>query len=230
MKELQQIVNEQINVIVTSGSIEQMIAEKLNATIKESVRETMQSYGSFGKSIKSKIEESINSSLSNITIPEYNKFICEMVMECYTQAMNETSKAHIKELLDKHLAPVAKEMTAQQLLEQIEQYWQEDARENDHHKINIAWNRRTKAIYMKAINPEYEDQSIEVTFYNHREDDSNTYHIGYINEDKKQISGCITGATYALGLAGFFYKLYCAQTKITGFDDVYGDDIYVGFD
>lgn len=230
MKELQQIVNEQINAMLTSGSIEQMIAEKLNSTINECVSDAMRYYGDFGKSIKSKIEESINSSLSNITIPEYNKFICDMVIESYTQAMNESSKAHMKELLDKHLAPVAKEMTAQQLLEQIEQYWQEDTRENGHHKINIAWSRRTSAIYMKVINPEYEDQSIEVTFYNHRENDSNTYHIGYIKEDENKISGCITGATHALGLAGFFYKLYCAQTKITGFDDVYGDDIYVGFD
>ncbi len=230
MKELLQIVNEQINTMITNGSIEQMIAEKLNSTINECVSDAMRSYGAFGKSIKLKIEESINASLSQVTIPEYNKFISDMVMESYTLAMNETSKAHMKELLDQHLAPVEKEMTAQKLLENIEGYWQNEAREHGHEEIGIEWERRNGAIYMKVVHPEYNWKSITLTFYSHNEDNSNIYHIGYINEDKKQISGCITGATYALGLAGFFYKLYCAQTKITGFDDVYGDDIYVGFD
>ena len=230
MKELQQIVNEQINAMIMSGSIEQMIAQKLNATINECVSDAMRSYGEFGKSIKLKIEESINASLSQVTIPEYNKFISDIVMESYTQAMNETSKAHMKELLDQHLAPVEKEMTAQKLLEKIEGYWQDEAREHGYEEIGIEWERRGGAIYMKVIHPEYNWKSITLTFYSHNEDNSDIYRIGYINEDKKQISGCRTGATYALGLAGFFYKLYCAQTKITGFDDVYGDDIYVGFD
>lgn len=83
---IQTIVNEQINSLIGSGAIEQMIAEKFNSTVKECVSEAMRSYGDFGKSIKAKIEESINASLSEITIPEYNKFISEVVMENYTEA------------------------------------------------------------------------------------------------------------------------------------------------
>ncbi|MCX9562876.1 hypothetical protein IG518_10180, partial [Vibrio cholerae] len=52
MKELQQIVNEQINTMITNGAIEQMIADKLNVTVKECINEAMRSYGDFGKSIK----------------------------------------------------------------------------------------------------------------------------------------------------------------------------------
>ncbi len=54
--------------------------------------------------------------------------------------------------------------------------------------------------------------------------------VGYISEDSRTISGCITGATYAKGLAGYFYKLYCMETKITNFDEVFGDSVYVGYD
>ncbi|MBF4425259.1 hypothetical protein [Vibrio anguillarum] len=230
MKELQQIVNEQINTMISTGAIEQMIAEKLNATIKECVSDTMRSYGDFAKSIKGKIEESFNASLSEITIPEYNQFISDVVIESYTEAMNTTAKAHMKALLDEKLAPVPKEMTAQALLDEIQKHWADDVRQYGHEEIEIEWEESDNAIFLKAIHPEHDWNFIKVTCYNHREPDSKTYHIGYINQDDKAISGCITGATYALGLAGFFYKLYCAQTKITGFDSVYGENIYVGWD
>ncbi|MBT2917735.1 hypothetical protein [Vibrio anguillarum] len=230
MKELQQIVNEQINAMISAGAIEQMISEKLQETMKDSVNQAMRSHSDFGKSIQAKIEESINASLKHVTIPEYNKFISDVVMESYTEAMNATAKAHMKELLDEKLAPVPKEMTAQALLKEIQSYWGEHARSNGHDEIEIQWEEHDSAIYLKAIHPEHDWKFITITCYNHGEPDSKTYHIGYINEDDKTISGCITGATYALGLAGFFYKLYCAQTKITGFDSVYGENIYVGWD
>ncbi|WP_332404513.1 hypothetical protein [Vibrio metschnikovii] len=230
MKELQQIVNEQINTMITNGAIEELIANKLSSTVSECIDDAMKSYGNFGKAIKSKIEESINASLSQITIPEYNKFICDAFMESYVQAMNDTAKSQMKEILDKVLAPVPKEITAQDLIDEIKSYWGDSARENHHEEIEIQWEQSDNAIYLKVINPEHDWESIKVTFYNHREADSSTYHIGYINEDDKTISGCITGATHALGLAGFFYKLYCNNTKITGFSRVYGEDIYVGWD
>ncbi|WP_417536369.1 hypothetical protein [Methylophaga sp.] len=230
MKELQQIVNEQINTMITNGTIENMIAEKLNNTIKECVDDSMKCWGDFGKGIKAKIAESINCSLSRVTIPEYNTFISQLVLESYTEAMNEHGKAHMKELLDQHLAPAPKEITAQDMLNEIKKYWEDSARENDHDEIEIEWKERDSAFYMKVKHPEWDWQFIEVSFYNHSEADENTYHIGYINEDDKTISGCITGATHALGLAGYFYKLYCAKTKITGLSKVYGEDIYVGWD
>ena len=230
MKELQQIVNEQINTMITNGAIETMIATKLNETIKECVNDAMRSYSDFGKTIKEKIEEAINADLSSVTIPEYNTFISQLVLESYTETMNEQGKAHMKELLDKHLAPVPKEITAQDLLDKVKSYWADEARQNGHEEIEIEWEQQDTAIYMKVKHPEYDWQFIKVTFYNHSEADTNTYHIGYINEDDKTISGCITGATHAMGLAGYFYKLYCAGTKITGFSKVYGEDIYVGWD
>lgn len=230
MKELQQIVNEQINAMITNGDIETMIATKLNETIKECVSDAMRSYGDFSKTIKAKIEEAINADLSNITIPEYNTFISQLVLESYTTTMNEQGKAHMKELLDEHLAPVPKEITAQGLLNKVKEYWGDSAREDGHEEIEIEWEEGSTAIYMKVKNPVWDNQFIKVTFYNHREADSNTYHIGYINEDDQAISGCISGATHAMGLAGYFYKLYCAGTKITELSKVFGDDIYVGFD
>lgn len=230
MKELQQIVNEQINTMITNGSIEKMIATKLNETIKECVNDAMRSYGDFGKTIKAKIEDAINADLNNVTIPEYNTLIAQLVLESYTEAMNEQGKAHMKELLDTHLAPVPKEITAQQLLNEIQKHWENSIREDGGDEIEIEWGESSSAVYMKAKNPCCEWNALKVTFYNHGEPDKDIYHIGYINEDDKTISGCISGATYALGLAGYLYKLYCAGTKITGLSKVYGDSIYFGWD
>ncbi|HGE5984791.1 TPA: hypothetical protein ACGG8H_003386 [Vibrio cholerae] len=230
MKELQQIVNEQINTMITNGAIEQMIADKLNVTVKECINEAMRSYGDFGKSIKGKIEESINASLNHVSIPEYNKFISDLVLESYTEAMNSCAKEQMKKLLDEHLAPAPKQMTAAEVLSEIRRYWEDEAREYGHYQIEIDWEKRDTAIYMNVKNPQYDWNFINITFYNHAENDPNTYHIGYISEDERTISRSITGATHALGLAGFFYKLYCASTKFTGFDEALYENIYLGDD
>lgn len=144
--------------------------------------------------------------------------------------MNATAKAQMKKLLDEHLEPVPAEMTAQELVDEVQNYWGNEAREKGYEEIEIDWDERDGTIEFKAKHPHWDWKFISVTFYNHREANNATYHIGYIAEDDRTISGCITGATHALGLAGFFYKLYCAGTKITGFEKVYDDNIYIGWD
>lgn len=93
-------------------------------------------------------------------------------------------------------------------------------------EIKECWEESNSAIYMTIKHPEFDSDTLKVTFYNHCEKNCQ-YHIAYINEGDKRISDSITGATHAMGLAGYFYKMYCRQTKISGLQDIYGENIDV---
>ncbi|MCC2521048.1 hypothetical protein [Vibrio coralliilyticus] len=228
MKELSEIVNNQISSMINDGAIEEMIQERLNQAIKDSVDQSMRSYGDFGKALEAKVSESLNHALQNVTLPEYNQFIANAVSEAFIETLNENGKARVLDILNNKLGPTPKEITATELLEQIGSYWRDEANTHGHEEIEINWNETDGSYYLEIVHPEYSWQTIKVTFYDHRT--PGKYHIGYINEDKGTISGCISGATHALGLAGYLYQLYCAGTTVTGLADEFGSNIYIGWD
>ncbi len=129
--------------------------------------------------------------------------------------------------MNDELSPAPEELNAQDMLEEVKRCWKESAHEAGADEIEIDWDEHGgDSIFMTLKHPEYEFDNIRVAFYNFREPDGK-YHIGYINEGDKRISGSITGATHAMGLAGYFYKLYCRKTKITDLQNIYGDNIDV---
>lgn len=225
MKELNQIVTTKLASMIDDGSIEKMIEDQLEKLMQDTVNATLRRYSDFGKSLTETIETSIGTSLDHVSFPEYNHFVAQLVQEKYGQALDKHAATLLEELLKAELSPVPEELNAQKMLDEVRSCWGESAQENGG-EINIEWDENDTAIYMTIKHPEYDWQSIKVTFYNHGEKDCQ-YHIGYINEDDKRISGSITGATHAMGLAGYFYKLYCRQTKISGLQNIYGESINV---
>ncbi|NAW63969.1 hypothetical protein [Photobacterium halotolerans] len=227
MKELQTIVQSQIESMIQSGAIEEMIQTRLNTAIKDSIDTAMRSYGDFGKSLEAKISESLNGAINNVSLPEYNKFIADTVHECYGSLLSEEMKPKLQELLEHKLSAVPDEISFDAICEQVKLAWGDECRGNGHEEIEIQHSSRNTAYEFKFVHPEYESESITITCYNHSGDG---FTIGYINEDRREISSSITGATHAMGIAGFFYRLYCNKTKITGLDEGIESSIYFGWD
>ncbi|MEZ8095808.1 hypothetical protein ACED51_17045 [Photobacterium swingsii] len=225
MKELNEIVTTKLATMIDDGSIEKMIETRLEKLLAETVNSAMESYSDFGRSLTKTIEASIGTSLNNVSFPEYNHFVAQLVKEKYSQALDQHAASLLEKLLEKDLNPSPEILDAQKMLDEIQECWEESARENGG-EIEIEWDEMDTAIYMTAKHPEFENDTIRISFYNHGEKDCQ-YHIGYINEGENRISGSITGATHAMGLAGYFYKLYCRQTKISGLQNIYGDSIDV---
>ncbi|MFM2589432.1 hypothetical protein [Vibrio sp. TBV020] len=225
MKELQQIVNDQINTMIETGAIEKMIEERLNQAVKETVNKSMCSYGDFGKALKGKVEESLNNAITHVTLPEYNKFIADVINESYSKVLEDNSKKQLVELITDTIEMPEAQISMQDLLDEVARCWGEEA---GHYSdsIEIEWSD-SHGIHFTLKHPEYDWQSIKVVMYDHGE--SGVYTIGYISSverGKKYTS--VLDSTYAIGLPGYLYKLYCAKTKIIDVSDVYGDDIYLG--
>jgi len=225
MKELNQIVTTKLSTMIDNGSIEKMIEDQLEKLMQSTIESMMESYSDFGRTLTKAVENSIGTSLNYVTFPEYNHFVAQLVQEKYGQALDKHAATLLEKLLEKELNPVPEALNAQKMLDEIQNCWGEAAQENGG-EINLEWEERDTAIYMTVKHPEFDFESIKISLYNHGEKDGQ-YHIGYINQDDKRISGSISGATRAMGLAGYFYKLYCRQTKISGLQDIYGENIEV---
>ncbi|MCL1124121.1 hypothetical protein [Shewanella surugensis] len=229
MKELHDIVTNKIGNMVEDGTIEQLIENKLESLLAETVNDAMKSYSSFGKALKESIEKSIGTSLNRVSFPEYNHFVSQLVVEKYSEVLSKEAASNIDALLKEELKPVPDAIDVQVLIDETKKYWEEAAHSEGKDEIDIEWRESDNAIYMTLKHPEYDSNSIKISFYNHGEE-NNVYHIGYINEDDRVISSGIGNATHAMGLAGYFYKLYCKQTKIHRLNDIYDEAIYVGCD
>ena len=229
VKELQQIANEKLGAIISEGVLDQMIEDQLNKTVKDIIGSAMRSHSDYGKALSEKIEGALVTSLKKVTLPEYGKFMQEAVLEVVTDQLNEQGKANVIASLDKFFEPVAQEITFEDMCKKIKEYWGDDCIINHHEKIQIEWEGGDGAYYLKVIHPEYDGESIRVTFYNYGNPEGH-FHLGYINADGRRISGCLSGATYAKGLLGFFYKMYCQETVVTDLADCEGEEIYLGSD
>ncbi len=228
MKELHEVVNSHITSMIENGALNDMIAERLNKAIKEAVDDSMRSYGDFGEALKVKMNASLNHALENVTFPEYNKFVSEVAIQAYNDVLTEQAKPKIVAAIEQRLEAVPKEITANELLGKIAQYWREDCEQKGHEEIEIEWSD-SHGIHLKIIHPEYDFQSIKLSCYDHKENGAFT--IGYLYEESDgRLSGTLDGATHNFGLKGYLYKLYCAGTTISGFDAVYGESVHIGWD
>ncbi len=228
MKELHEVVNSHITSMIENGALNDIIAERLNQAIKESVDDSMRSYGNFGKALKEKMNASLNHALKNVTFPEYNKFVSDVAIQAYSDVLNEQTKPQVTETIKNYLEPVPKEITAQNLLDKVAEYWRQTCNEEGHEEIEIEWSD-SHGMHLKIKHPEYDWETIKISCYDHR--DAGIFSIGYLSEERSGcLSGTLNGATHNNGLRGYLYKLYCAGTTISGFDAVYGESVHIGWD
>lgn len=232
MQEFQQVIAAETTRIVESGELEGMIKTHLNSLVDAQIKDCLRSYGPFGKALTEKINESLGIAMHHIKIPEYNIFIKEVVSEAFGEVLQERGAERLQELIADIVDEAPKQMTSQELLDKVRHHWEEEGQENGAERIEIEFNRSEHGgVYIEFKNPGYGDESITLTLYDHQEKEADNFHIGYIREGKSRgITRGVGNATRALGLAGYFYKLYALGTSIHIDEDLFDDGIYIGRD
>ncbi|WP_444923480.1 hypothetical protein ACJJH9_17025 [Microbulbifer sp. DLAB2-AF] len=226
--ELQQLVTKSLGNYIDSGKLEKSIDSKVEATIVGILDSVLREYSDFGKSLKKAIEDKISICTKQITLPEYNKYITDMIGELYIKALHDQADAHLKPLLDEALNPVPSVMTSKEFLELIKEEWQEQHLRNEHEEIILEWKRSEHFIDVKILHGEYSFNNVEITLYKDRDEEH--HYISIIREDGKNFRRGIQAQTANYGLPGELFKLYARRTLITDIDEVYGDSIYLDYD
>ncbi|BBM00474.1 hypothetical protein [Microbulbifer sp. GL-2] len=226
--ELQKLVTESLGKYIDSGKLEKSIDSKVESTIVGILDSVLREYSDFGKSLKKAIEDKISICTNQITLPEYNKYITDMIGELYIKALHDQAGAHLKPLLDKALKPVPSVMTSKEFLELIKEEWQEQHLRNEHKEIILEWKRSEDFIDVKILHGEYSFNNVEISLYKDRNEEH--HYISILREDGKNFRRGVQAHTANYGLPGELFKLYARRTLITGIDEVYGDSIYLDYD
>lgn len=229
MKDLSKIVQVATDQMIQSGKIEEIITKKLEETISSGIDDALRSYSDFGKTITEKIKESIQCAGRDIEIPAYNHFIVKVIKEKFTQVLEENAANHLAELVSNVIKPIKKEAKISEFLNFVSEAWTDTAREQgkEYIEIDVDENDEGTALYVTIKHPEYDWETVKVTFYNFKSDKDNLWHIGYINEGDQRITGRPNdrAASGTTDVTDMLFKYYAMGTK---FDmDTEIENIYV---
>jgi hypothetical protein len=231
MKELNEVVTSTISRLIESGEIDKMISENVEETVRASVKSALREYGSFGEAVKEHIKEAIQFDHRDVSMPIYNQFIGDIIRDKFTKVLQEDAAKHLSEIVEGIIEPVTKDAKMSDFIRLVESTWGDVARSEGNEEIEIEaeYNDDDTAVYVKIKHPEWDHECIRVTFYNFNRDGSNAWHIGYLNEDGKNLTtrtvdlagSCINEITSAL------FKYYAMGT-VFEMDCEIGS-IYVGY-
>ncbi len=214
---LEEIVSNKMKQMVADGIIESLISKRLESTIEECINDSMKLYGAFGRTIKDKIEESINISVDEISLPKYNKFITEIVNKSFIEILEKNALSNLTDIIEKSIPTVNKTEKTSTLLHIIQEIWGNEARQYGKNEIEITseFNSDDNAMYVNICHPEYDFESIKATFYNFDKNNENNWHIGYLSIDGTTITGASikSSNTHLGGIIGVLYKYYLMETK-----------------
>lgn len=101
MKDLQNAVTNAMSTMVTDGTVEKIIREKLEKTIESVIDDQLRSYSEFGKALKEKIAKELSINLDQVSFAEHNHTVFKLVesiinkhsVELYTNRMAKDLEA-----------------------------------------------------------------------------------------------------------------------------------------
>ncbi len=216
MKELNDIVTAKMESMITSGKLEEMLEKQLESTMQDLVKDSLRSYGDFGKEIGDKIKESMATAARNVSIPEYNMFLGQVVERAYKQHLDAEAASHMNDIIGDIFKPVPAESTFSALTEMIKSEWQSDCHEHGHEEIEVMAEEDSQRMEVTIKHPEYDWKTIRFTMYNFGHDGKDTWHIGYIREGDNSLSSPLAKAGVCTeNLTDRIYQFYAKSTEFT---------------
>lgn len=106
--EIEKVVHEEFAKLVESDFIRTQIKETLEKTMKEAIRNTLQSYSDFGKEMEKKVKEALGLGGLGFSLPEYNQLVSTWVMEIVNRQIVDIGKAQIEANLKEFFHPLEK--------------------------------------------------------------------------------------------------------------------------
>lgn len=142
--ELEKVVQDTINNMVSSGKVTEMVEKHLANTVDEIVKDSLRTYGDFGKQVKEAVQSVINIDLSNMKLLDLSGTITQVVKDQLQQSVNENILANVKEAIDDVSGSLdKKEFNLSEIIDkfkaQAESYDKDDAYEITLHVINESY-------------------------------------------------------------------------------------------
>lgn len=222
--DLQKIIEAETEKLIASGKIEAMIAEDLENLMSEVVRESLNSYSDFGKSLRKKVNETLVVDLDKLTLPEYQGMMLSFIKAELDRVMIKDVKENAGNLVKKFLQPLEK---YEYSLEEIAEKFQQECKGNndivgEECTIITDWDGGDftyLCLDEEAGKGKYTCK-YRIGIYNNK-----VFNLNIGDDDMSNYKGsCI------YGFDRFLFQLFTADAKITTDEFDIDDYTYIGMD
>lgn len=241
MEDLKNAVNESMQKIISDGSVEKMIEEKLKKTVNDIIDSQLSSYSDFGKKLQEKIKTGLSVSFDKVSFPEYNQTILRLVEGIVNNAVTDETQKKFKEDLLKLFGKPPAEIKLSELIEKyIEENKDDEFEREEAERIAlIITPKDIDKYYTVALNPtdtkrgfsRIDSSTIhewtDCKFYMSvrlEDNSSDRGKLSWIN-DKDGLKSHQFMPTCLHGFSRLLYQMYCAGSTIV-FDQGFDADDY----
>lgn len=131
MEQLQALLNEKFEKMVSDGVIEKMIEDKLASCMNEVFTSATRSCGALTKHFETQIEEAAQQGMFNLDLESYNDVIGSLVKQKLSEHFKGAAQAQIISSLDEMLKPIPKEITMQEMVDLVQAAYKADDYDGD---------------------------------------------------------------------------------------------------
>lgn len=136
MTDINEAVVNSLNAIVASGKIEAIISQKLEKTIESILDDTLKSWSDFGKSLQTKVKESLQINLDKVDLPSYNDLVLKIIKKQVDAQIENAMLTNIEENMKGLFSLPPKEIKLSKLIEDFIEYSDEFDRDRSE-KISL---------------------------------------------------------------------------------------------
>ena len=232
MQDIAKMIEETTAAALTPEALKASVDEKVNGAIDDVLSSMFRSYGDVFKQIEKQLSAKINVNLEDVSLPEYNVMVTDMVVAATNRAMQASMSEHLIKELNEVFSPAPAETTVRQLIEPFIESWREENQgcnchdefddyatceieKTDYGSVSLKlWKkRREKKSYLRG--DDEQDRRHDVHLF--MSEEGKIRIIWDDHGDKLQFSNFAT-----CNYNGFakLYQMYAAGTVITDINDV----------
>lgn len=106
--ELEKVVQDEFNKIVENGTVQKLIANRLEKTLDDIIEDSLRSYSDFGKNLKTLIGEAIKVDLTKLSLLDYNTIVTSIVKEQLDKTLFESVQQPIADAIGHYTGKLEK--------------------------------------------------------------------------------------------------------------------------
>ena len=216
MKELQDIVNSKVCEMIENGTIEEAIKKNVESAITKAIASQFQSYGSITQQIENSIKDGLRINTNDLPFETYNKQMLVAIKQRLGAMFQGAASEKFIEEIDKVLDPAPKEMTVNEFVETIAEFW----------KTDEPWDADDLDEHATVEVEQYGDGDNNYTLKMWKQKGSYGEGLSlFIMNDVIRLNHKQSyNPTIFHDHESFVFKLYAAGTKITGLKEFDEDD------
>jgi hypothetical protein len=213
MEQLHELMSTRLQAAIDEGKLTDLMDKHITEMLNSLIREQLRCYSDTSKALEAKIKESMAGAIERISFPEYSKYVADLVVREYGNALSEDAAALFRKQIGDKLDPAPEQMTADDFFEGVKRALSDSA---EHGEIEMDWRISEDEEAIRLTIGERHSKYM-IVFYSFINCDQPGHAIGYIKDDGgNSLTIGVSGATHAThGLDNYLYRLYCSKTEIT---------------